>query len=108
MKLISMCAAALLLGVLVAFINSRLSRSALGKTSVTAIMAVNFARLLLDALCLGVVYGACRLLEVKFIAPLIAAALGLSVCGLLFLKLMTDKNNKTDGVDTENGGDMLG
>ena len=55
MKLISMCAAALLLGVLVAFINSRLSRSALGKTSVTAIMAVNFARLLLDALCLGVV-----------------------------------------------------
>ena len=108
MKLISMCAAALLLGVLVAFINSRLSRSALGKTSVTAIMAVNFARLLLDALRLGVVYGACRLLEVKFIAPLIAAALGLSVCGLLFLKLMTDKNNKTDAVDTENGGDMLG
>ena len=108
MKLISMCAAALLLGVLVAFINSRLSRSALGKTSVTAIMAVNFARLLLHALCLGVVDGACRLLEVKFIAPLIAAALGLSVCGLLFLKLMTDKNNKTEAVDTENGGDILG
>lgn len=106
MKPITVCIIAFLLGALVAFINSHLSRSALGKSSVTAIMAVNFARLLLDALCLGLVYGACRLLELAFAAPLIAAALGLSVCGLLFLKLMTDKNSKTEAA--KNGGDTVG
>ncbi len=99
---IALTAAALVLGLVVAYINSRLSKKALGKDSVTAIMSINLARLFLDALCLFVVFGGCKLLEIKLIVPLIAAALGLSVGGMLFLRLMTNKENK------KNGGDELG
>lgn len=99
---IALTAAALVLGLVVAYINSRLSKKALGKDSVTAIMSINLARLFLDALCLFAVFGGCKLLEIKFIVPLIAAALGLSVGGMLFLRLMTNKENK------KNGGDELG
>ncbi len=95
-------AAALLLGVVVAYINSKLSKKVLGADNVTAIMAVNLARLFLDALCLFAAYGACKLLEQRITVPLIAAAVGLSVGGILFLRLLTKKENK------KNGGDELG
>lgn len=90
-------ALALLLGAAVAFVNSRLSRKTMGKDSVTAIMGINTARLFLDALCLGAVFGGCKLLDIKFIVPLCAAAVGLSVGGLLFLKIMTAKENEKNG-----------
>lgn len=93
---------ALILGTAVAYINSRLSRKALNKDNVTAIMAINMARLFLDALCLAAVYGCCKLLDIAFILPLCAAAVGLSVGGMLFLRLLTKKENK------KNGGDELG
>lgn len=99
---ISAAVIALLLGAAVAYINSKLSKRALGKESVTAIMAINFARLFLDALCLFAVFIACKLLKLGFTVPLIAAAVGLSVGGMLFLKLLTAKENK------KNGGDELG
>lgn len=99
---IALTAAALVLGLVVAYINSRLSKKALGKDSVTAIMSINLARLFLDALCLFAVFGGCKLLDAEFILPLIAAALGLSIGGMLFLRLMTNKENK------KNGGDELG
>lgn len=90
-------AAALVLGAAVAYINSLLSKKALNKDSVTAIMAINFERLFLDALCLFAVYGICKLVKLEFIVPLIAAAVGLSAGGILFLRLMTKKENEKNG-----------
>ncbi len=93
---------ALALGAAVAYINSRLSRKAFNKDNVTAIMAINMERLLLDAVCLAAVFGCCKLLDIAFILPLCAAAVGLSAGGVLFLRMMTKKENE------KNGGDELG
>ena len=54
-------------------------------------MGVNMLRLLLDAAALAACYFICKAYEFPMMATLIAAAVGLSVGGMVFLRIMVKK-----------------
>ena len=95
-------AGGLLLGSAVAFCNMLLSKSVFKKEDVALIMGVNILRYLLDAAALAAVFFICRAIDFPMTVPLLAAALGLSVVGLILLGIMTKRETEAD----TNGGEQ--
>ncbi|MGM9591251.1 MAG: hypothetical protein ACI3VK_00845 [Oscillospiraceae bacterium] len=91
-------------GLAAAYLNMRISRASLGTESLAGIMGVNMLRLLIDVIALTAIYFVCKALSLPLAVPLIAAALGLSVGGMLFLKQMT-KKIQSQRDDAANGGE---
>lgn len=91
------------IGTLAAYLNSLISKKTMGSSNMSSIMGANFARLGIDAVTLLAVFLVCRRFELSVSAGILATAVGLSVCGMLFLKSVTKKlaeNNEereTDG-----------
>ena len=92
------------LGAAVAYINMRISKANLNASNMAAVMGVNMLRLLLDAAALAVCFFVCRAHELPMTATLIAAAVGLSGGGMLFLKMMVNKT-QPQSKDTADGGE---
>lgn len=76
-------------GVLVAFLNSRLTKMVMFHEKATGIMIVNFVRFGIDviALALGLVF--CKTTGISVAPVLLAIAIGLTVGGTLFLLKLT-------------------
>ena len=91
------------LGAAVAYINMRISKANMNASNMAAVMGVNMLRLLLDA-ALAVCFFVCRAYDLPMTATLIAAAVGLSGGGMLFLKMMVNKT-QPQSKDTADGGE---
>ena len=92
------------LGAAVAYINMRISKANLNASNMAAVMGVNMLRLLLDAAALAVCFFVCMAYDLPMMATLIAAAVGLSGGGMLFLKMMVNKT-QPQSKDTADGGE---
>lgn len=92
------------LGAAVAYINMRISKANLNASNMAAVMGVNMLRLLLDAVALAVCFFVCKAYDLPMTATLIAAAVGLSGGGMLFLKMMVNKT-QPQSKDTADGGE---
>lgn len=97
-------AGGLAFGTLMAYLNCLISKKTIGSNNMSAIMGANFARLGIDAVTLLAVFLICRWLSLPVGTAIVATALGLSVCGMLFLKKITKKlaENK-DKPDVDGG-----
>lgn len=92
------------LGAAVAYINMRISKANLNASNMAAVMGVNMLRLLLDAAALAICFFVCNTYDLPMTATLIAAAVGLSGGGMLFLKMMVNKT-QPQSKDTADGGE---
>lgn len=90
-------------GLVIAYINMRISKKNLNAENMAAVMGVNMLRLLLDAAALAIVFFVCRALEASITSALIATALGLSVGGMLFLRSMVRKTQFQDNKGADGG-----
>ncbi len=93
-----------LLGTGVAYFNMRISKANLNASNMAAVMGVNLLRLLLDAAALAVCFFVCRAYKLPVTATLIAAAVGLSLGGMLFLRHMVRKT-QPQSKETADGGE---
>lgn len=92
------------IGTLMAYLNCLISKKTIGSNNMSAIMGANFARLGIDAVTLLAVFLVCRHFGFSVPVAILATALGLTVCGMLFLKKITKKlaENK-DKPDVDGG-----
>ena len=95
---------AALLGLGVAYVNMRISKANMNASNMAAVMGVNLLRLLLDAAALALCFFVCRAYDLPMMAALIAAAAGLSVGGMLFLRHMVRKTQPQNN-ETADGGE---
>ena len=84
-------------GTLAAYIDLQISRRGLNSNSVAGIMGNNAGRMLVDAATLAIVYFVCKHFELPLGICLIAAAIGLTVCGMLMLRSLVKKLEQKDG-----------
>ena len=84
--------AALAFGLIMAYVNMRLSRAHMNSQSVASIMGANMLRLLIDIAALAAAFFVSRALKLSVTVMLIAVALGLSVGGMVMLRLMIKKS----------------
>ena len=96
-------AGGLLLGSAVAFLNMRLSKRVIHRNNIALIMGVNILRYLFDAAALAAVFFICRAIDFPITLPLLSVAVGLSVIGMLFLELMTKREEKQDAAEDDGG-----
>ena len=75
------------LGLIVAYVNMRISKANMNASDMAAVMGVNMLRLLLDAAALAACYFICKAYEFPMMATLIAAAVG----RMVFLRIMVKK-----------------
>lgn len=92
------------IGTLMAYLNCLISKKTIGSNNMSAIMGANFARLGIDAVTLLAVFLVCRHFGFSVPVAILATALGLSVCGMLFLKRLTKIIN-VDNDDNQDGGE---
>lgn len=92
------------IGTLMAYLNCLISKKTIGSNNMSAIMGANFARLGIDAVTLLAVFLVCRHFGFSVSVAILATALGLSVCGMLFLKRLTKIIN-VDNDDNQDGGE---
>ena len=92
------------LGLIVAYVNMRISKANMNASNMAAVMGVNMLRLLLDAAALAACYFVCKAYELPMMATLIAAAVGLSAGGMLFLRIMV-KKAQPQGTKNADGGE---
>lgn len=85
------------LGTLAAYINYFISRRGLKSDSVADIMGHNIARLLIDAITLGITFLVCRHFELPMAVCLIAVALGMTLCGSILLSKLAKSIENKDG-----------
>ena len=93
-----------LLGLLVAYVNMLISKANMNASNMAAVMGVNMMRLLLDAAALAACFFVCKAYELPMMATLIAAAVGLSGGGMLFLRHMV-KKTQPQNKETADGGE---
>lgn len=79
----------LILGLIAAFINSRISRKGINADTTGGVMIVNIARIIIDIIALAIGYLVCRYTELPMVPTLIAIAVGLSAGSMLFLYLLS-------------------
>lgn len=84
----------LLWGALAAFVNSRITKSAIKKGTNSAIMTMNFAHMFIDLVALAVVFFLRRLLPFSFEATLIATAAAMSIITIIFNYSMSFDDKK--------------
>ena len=92
------------LGAAVAYINMRISKANLNASNMAAVMGVNMMRLWLVAAALAICFFVCKTYDLPMTATLIAAAVGLTGGGMLFLKMMGNKT-QPQSKDTADGGE---
>ena len=78
-------------GTLAAYIDLLISRRGMKAETVTGVMGTNTARMLVDAATLAIVYFVCKRFELPLGICLVAAAIGLTLCGMLMLRSMVKK-----------------
>ena len=93
-----------LLGLIVAYVNMRISKANMNASNMAAVMGVNMLRLLLDAAALAACFFACKAYGLPMMATLIAAAVGLSLGGMVFLRIMVKKTRPQNN-ETADGGE---
>lgn len=93
-----------LLGLIVAYVNMRISKANMNASNMAAVMGVNMLRLLLDAAALAACFFACKEYGLPMMATLIAAAVGLSLGGMVFLRIMVKKTQPQNN-ETADGGE---
>ena len=93
------------LGALVGYINSRITKKRANSDNVASIMFTNFIRMTLDILTLLVVLLVCRHFDLPSTMMLIAAALGLTIFGMLFLRRFTKQLKAADENQNRDGGE---
>ncbi len=76
--------AGLVWGALGAFVNMKINRAALKKNTNNALLGANLLRTLVDLLVLGTVFLLRKVLPFRFEAAIIAAAVALSILGIVF------------------------
>lgn len=84
-------------GTFAAYIDLKISRRGLNSNSVAGIMGNNAGRMLVDAATLAIVYFVCKRFELPLGICLIAAAIGLTLCGMLMLRSLVKKLEQKDG-----------
>ena len=72
----------------------------MSKNNFGLIMGINVLRFTLDAATLAAVFFICRALRFPMAVPLLSAAVGLSVVGMIFLELMTKREEKKEAAKT--------
>ncbi len=78
-------------GTLVGFITSRISVKFAKNPQVSKAMIGNLIRIIIDAGALAAGYFVCKALNLSLLAVLLPIALGLSIFGMLFLKLSMNR-----------------
>lgn len=86
-------------GTIAAYFNMLISRRGLKSESVAAVMGNNVARMLVSIACLGIVFLVCKRHELPLTVCIVAAAAGLTVCGMIMLR------NLAKSVENKNGGE---
>ena len=86
----------LILGVLVAFINSKISKKGIDASTTGAVMGINFFRFILDIIALAVGFFVSRAFNLPQIPTLVAIAVGLSVGSMLFLYFLSKNVSKEE------------
>ena len=84
-------------GTLAAFIDLQISRRGMNAKTVAGIMGNNTGRMLVDAATLAIVYFVCKRFELPLGICLIAAAIGLTLCGMLMLRSLAKKLEHKNG-----------
>lgn len=84
-------------GTLAAYIDLMISLRGLKAESVAGIMGNNAGRMLVDAATLAIVYYVCKRFSLPLGICLIAAAIGLTLCGMLMLRNLAKKLEEKDG-----------
>ena len=102
----ALCAGgAFALGALVGYINSRITKKRASSDNVASIMFTNFIRMTLDILTLLAVLLVCKHFRLPSTLMLIAAALGLTVFGMLFLRRFAKQLKAADENQNRDGGE---
>lgn len=86
--------AGLLWGALAAFINSRITKSALEKGTQNAVMLMNFSHMAVDLVALAIVFFLRRILPFSFDAAIIATAAAMSIGTIVFNYTLSFDNKK--------------
>lgn len=92
-------------GTAAAFLNSLISKKMVGKDNMAAIMGANFARFAIDIATLSITFLLCKKCGLPMTVALISAAVGLTVCGMLFLKGLSNKIKAEDNACDKDGGE---
>lgn len=92
-KMIISIICGLLFGLLVAFINMLISKKNLKSDNVGLLMGTNAVRMLLDIAAMAIGYFFSEKVGLMLFPVLISIAIGLSIGGLVFLKVILNKTN---------------
>jgi len=84
----------LVLGTVVALVNTRISKKAMTSENNAMAMGVNAIRFALDISALVLAFLICKFAGLNMIAGLLSTAFGLTVIGIIFLIFMTKKTSK--------------
>ena len=85
-------AAALALGLVVAYVNTLISKASMKYESIVGVMCSNVIRFALDVAALAVIYFVSTRFDLPMLTMLIAAAMGLTVGGMIMLRVMIKKS----------------
>ena len=89
-------------GLVIAFINSRVSKAGLKSESPQKAMTGNLIRILLDAAALGITFLVCKKADLPLAPALVSVAIALSVGGALMLIATVKAFQKSMDADAEN------
>lgn len=89
-------------GLVIAYINMRITKAHINADTVVGVMGVNTLRMLLNVAGLAITYFVSQAFNLPLVAALVAVAVGLSLGGIAFLKIMI---SKTLPQDTADGGE---
>ncbi len=87
-------AGGLALGIIVAIVNTLISKKAMASEKNSTAIGVNALRFVLDIVALAVAFFVCRAAQLNIIAGLVSTAVGLTVCGTILLVMVTKKITK--------------
>ena len=85
---------AAILGVATGFINSRISKKLIRSNNMNAALGVSVIRVLVAVCCLAIVFAICKIFGSSYLIPLLVAALGVTISGILFLLKLTKEMEK--------------
>lgn len=91
-------------GLIIAYINMRITKAHINADTVLGVMGVNTLRMILNVAALSITYFVSKAFSLPMTAMLVAVALGLSLGGIAFLKLMINKTQPQTS-ETADGGE---
>ena len=95
-KMIISIICGLFFGLLIGFVNVLISKKSLKSDNVGMLMGTNAVRMLLDIAAMAVGFFFSEKIGLLLVPVIISIAVGLSIGGMLFLKIMVNKNIHND------------